>query len=190
MSSAPAGEIDTQFNLLLPKLATLIVFSRYLSSASHVVTATGCSNSVVFPEILLGTCRSVTLVCSSLTSRDSLSCVIFLLLSDRDDLGCSALFSSALSSLITTTSPMSSLLLVPYVNGSANIVRGLYIATEQYFSFCGCASGLMLGVLDIMEVEVRNREQVEVRENVEARETEDEDKTRKQQTLRHVMTFG
>ena len=36
----------------------------------------------------------------------------------------------------------------------------------------------MLGVLDIVGVEVRNREQVEVRENVEARETEEEDKTR------------
>ena len=48
---------------------------------------------------------------------------------------------------------------------------------------------LMLGVLDIMGVEAQNREQVEVRENVEARETE-EDKTKKQQTLRHVMTCG
>ena len=44
----------------------------------------------------------------------------------------------------------------------------------------------MLGVLDRMEVEVHDREQVEVREKVEARETEEEDKTRKQQTLRHV----
>ena len=44
----------------------------------------------------------------------------------------------------------------------------------------------MLGVLDIMGVEVQNRELVEVRENVEAREIEDEDETRKQQTLRHV----
>ena len=34
-----------------------------------------------------------------------------------------------------------------------------------------------------MEVEEKDREQVEVRENVEARETEEEDKTRKQQTL-------
>ena len=60
----------------------------------------------------------------------------------------------------------------------------------EYSSFGGCALGLMLGVLDIMGVEVRNREQGEVRENVEARETEEEDKTRKQQTLRHVMTCG
>ena len=67
-------------------------------------------------------------------------------------------------------------------------VRGLYIATVQYSSFCGCALGLMLGVLDIMEVEVQDREQVEVREKVEARETEEEDKTREQQTLRHVVT--
>ena len=44
------------------------------------------------------------------------------------------------------------------------------------------ALGLVLGVLDIVGVQVRNREQVEVREKVEARETEEEDKTRKQQT--------
>ena len=69
-------------------------------------------------------------------------------------------------------------------------MRVLYIATEQHSSFCGCALGLMLGVLDIMEVEVQDRARVEVREKVEARETEDEDKTRKQQTLRHVMTCG
>ena len=69
-------------------------------------------------------------------------------------------------------------------------VRGLYIATGHYPSFCGCALGLMLGVLDLMVVEVQDREQVEVREKVEARETEEEDKTRKQQTLRHVMTCG
>ena len=73
---------------------------------------------------------------------------------------------------------------------ASSSVRGLYIATEQHSSFGGCALGLMLGVLDIVGVEVRNREQVEVRENVEARETEEEDKTRKQQTLRHVMTCG
>ena len=39
-----------------------------------------------------------------------------------------------------------------------------------------------------MEVEVQDREQVEVREKVEAREPEEEDKTMKQQTLKHVMT--
>ena len=49
---------------------------------------------------------------------------------------------------------------------SMKIVRGLFLATGQYSSFCGCAVGLMLGVLDIMGVEVQNREQVEVRENV------------------------
>ena len=43
-------------------------------------------------------------------------------------------------------------------------VRGLYIANVQYSSFCGCALGLTFGVLDIMEVEVQDREQVEVRE--------------------------
>ena len=40
-------------------------FLRYQSSASSVVTATGCSDTVVFPDILLGTCCSVTLVCAS-----------------------------------------------------------------------------------------------------------------------------
>ena len=68
-------------------------------------------------------------------------------------------------------------------------MSGLYIATVQYSSFCGCAFGFMLGVLDLMEVEVQDRQQVEMRENVEARETEEEDKTRKQQTLRLVMTM-
>ena len=48
----------------------------------------------------------------------------------------------------------------------------------------------MLGGFDHMEVEVKDREQVEVREKVEARETDEEDKTGKQQTLKHVMTFG
>ena len=69
-------------------------------------------------------------------------------------------------------------------------VSGLYIATGQYSSFCGCALGLMLGVRDVMEVEVQDRGQVEMREKVEAPETEEEDKTRKQQTLRHVVTCG
>ena len=48
----------------------------------------------------------------------------------------------------------------------------------------------MLGVPDIMEVEVQDREQVEEGEKAEAREKEEEDKTRKQQTLRHVLTCG
>ena len=43
-------------------------------------------------------------------------------------------------------------------------VRGLCIATKEYSSFFGCALGLVLGVLDHMEVEVQDREQVEVRE--------------------------
>ena len=47
------------------------------------------------------------------------------------------------------------------------IVRGLYVATGQYSSFCECALGLMLGVLDIMGVEVQNREQVEVKERTQ-----------------------
>ena len=42
---------------------------------------------------------------SCLTSRGSLFVVILLRLCDPDELGCSALFSSALSSLIATSSP-------------------------------------------------------------------------------------
>ena len=61
---------------------------------------------------------------------------------------------------------------------SNRFVRGLHIATGKYSSFGGCALGLMLGVLDLMEVEVQDREQVEVRENVEARETEEGDKNK------------
>ena len=62
--------------------------------------------------MLLGTCCSVVLDCSLLASRGALFVVILLLLSDPDDLGCSALFSFALSSLVATSPPMSSLLLV------------------------------------------------------------------------------
>ena len=69
-------------------------------------------------------------------------------------------------------------------------MRGLYIATGQYSSLCGCVLGSMLGVLDILEIEVQDREQVEEGEKVEARETAEEDKTRTQQTLRHVLTCG
>ena len=49
---------------------------------------------------------------------------------------------------------------------------------------------LVLGGLDHMDVEVQDREQVQVREKVEAREAEEEDKTRKQQTLKHVMCMN
>ena len=96
-SRAPAREIDTQFNALFSTVATLIVFSLYSSSASCVVTATACSDNVVFFEILLRTCCSVVLDCSSLTSRGSLFVVILLLLCDPDGCGRAALFSSALS---------------------------------------------------------------------------------------------
>ena len=71
------------------------------------------------------------------------------------------------------------------------VVSWLCVATGQYSSFGVCALGLMLGVLDPMEVELQDREQVEVKEKVDARETrdkEEEDKTRKQQTLKLVMT--
>ena len=97
MSSALADdEIDIQFIVLFSTFAILVVFSRYPSSASCVVTATACSDGVVFLEILLGTFCSVMLVCSSLTSRGSLFVVILLLLSDPDEHGCLARFSSAL----------------------------------------------------------------------------------------------
>ena len=43
-------------------------------------------------------------------------------------------------------------------------VRGLWIATGQYSSFCGCAEDLVLGGFDHVEVEVQDREQAEVRE--------------------------
>ena len=89
MSSAPVNEIDTLFNVLFSKFAILIVFSRAPSSASCVVRATACSCGVVFPEILLGTCCSVALDCSSLTSRGSLFVVILLVLSHPDGLGVS-----------------------------------------------------------------------------------------------------
>ena len=59
-------------------------------------------------------------------------------------------------------------------------VRGLYIAKVQYSSFGGCALGLMLGVLDIVGVEVRNREQVEVRER---RGTRDRGRRQNKETI-------
>ena len=80
MSSVPAEEFEPSSMHCSRPFATLIVFSRYPSMASCVVTATGCSDSVVFLEVLLGTCCSVSLVCASLTSRGSLFVVILLLL--------------------------------------------------------------------------------------------------------------
>ena len=91
MSSAPADETDTQFNELFSTLAILIVFSRHLSSASCVVTAT--ADGVVFPEILLGTCCPAVLDCSPLKTRGSLFVVILRLLSGANELGCLALVS-------------------------------------------------------------------------------------------------
>ena len=84
--SSDPDDIDTQFNVLFSAFAILNVFSRYPSSASCVVTATACSRDVVSPEILLGTCRSVVLGRSSLTSRGSLFVVILRLLSDPSKL--------------------------------------------------------------------------------------------------------
>ena len=49
-------------------------------------------------------------------------------------------------------------------------VRGFCIATGQYSSFCVCALGLKLGVLDHMEDDDQDREDEEVREVVETRE--------------------
>ena len=60
------------------------------------------------------------------------------------------------------------------------VVEELKLITFETISFGRCALGSMLGILDILGVEVRNREQVEVTENVEARETEEEIKTKKQ----------
>ena len=95
-----------QFNVLFSTLTTLIVFLRYPSSASCVV-----------PHIFLGTCGTVTLGCAYLTSRDSLSVVILLLLSDPDEFG--------LSSLITTSSPMSSLLLARVTSCTGPLLTSL-----------------------------------------------------------------
>ena len=106
-----------QFNVLFSTLTTLIVFLRYPSSASCVVTPTGYSDSVLFPHIFLGTCGTVTLGCAYLTSRDSLSVVILLLLSDPDEFG--------LSSLITTSSPMSSLLLARVTSCTGPVLTSL-----------------------------------------------------------------
>ena len=110
-SRADLDEIDTLFNVLFSTFAILIVFSRYPSSASCVVTATACSRGVIFPEILLGTCHSVVLDWSSLTARGSLFVVILVLLSDPDGFGRPALFSSALLPSTATSPPMRSLLL-------------------------------------------------------------------------------
>ena len=53
------------------------------------------------------------------------------------------------------------------------------VATPHW---AGAHWGLLLGVLDIVEADVQDREQVDSREQVEAREREEEDKTRKQPT--------
>ena len=92
MSSTSADEIGTQFNVLLSTFATLSVLSRYPSSASCMVTAAGCSDSVAFPRFFFGTCCSVTLVCPSLTSRGSLFVVILLVLSDPTNSGVRSCF--------------------------------------------------------------------------------------------------
>ena len=47
MSTAPADELDTVFNVSFSTFAILIVFSRSPSSASSVVTATVCPDGVV-----------------------------------------------------------------------------------------------------------------------------------------------
>ena len=126
---------------------TFIVFSVQCPCA---VTAPGCSDHVVFFEILLGTCCSVTLVCASSTSRGSLFVVILLLLSDRDELGCSALFSSALSPLITTSPPMSSLLRVRVTSCVGplltSLVTSLVLCSGQCLWWCWVVC-LMLRIL-------------------------------------------
>ena len=58
-------------------------------------------------------------------------------------------------------------------------MRGLKIATGQYSSLCVSAVVLTLGGDDIVEVDVRDREQVDCeREKVEVRDKEKRDKTR------------
>ena len=94
----------------------LIVFSRDVSSASRVVTATARSCGADFLKILLVTCCSVTFDCSTLTSRGSLVAVILLLLSDPEGFGCLAL--SALSPPIVRSPSMGSSLLA----GAASLV--------------------------------------------------------------------
>ena len=70
----------------------------------------------------------------------------------------------------------------------AELREGCESPQGRYSSFCGCALGLVIG-LDTWRVKFRTENKlVEVRDTVEARETEEEDKTRKQQTLEHVMT--
>ena len=71
----------------VPDICDPHCFSREPSSISCVVTATDCSRSVVFPKILLGTCCSLVLGRSSLTSRGSLFVVNLLLLSGPSKLG-------------------------------------------------------------------------------------------------------
>ena len=76
---------------------------------------TPCASSGPVPlvrGVVFGTCCSVVFDCSALTSHGPLFNVILLLLSDSDELGCPALFWSAPSLLITTSPPMSALLLV------------------------------------------------------------------------------
>ena len=83
-------------------------FSRYPSSASDCNwVLRQCRFLRDFSwNVLLDDVRLCTL-----TSRGSLFVAILLLLSDPYELGCSALLSSALSLLNTTSPPMSSLLL-------------------------------------------------------------------------------
>ena len=65
-------------------------------------------------------------------------------------------------------------------------VRGLCISTVQLSSFCGCALGLMLDVLDIVEVEVRNREQVQ--EGRERRGTRNRGRRQNKETTTNAQT--
>ena len=56
--------------------------------------------------------------------------------------------------------------------GCLVFVRGLYIATGQYSSFCGCALGLVLGGFDHMEDDDQDRGDEEIGQDVEALERE------------------
>ena len=114
-------KLNTLFNASFSTFSTLILFSRHPSSASCVVTATGCFGSVVFFEILLGTCCSVD------------ACWL-----DHDELGCSALFSSALSPLITTSSPTSSLLLVRVTSCVGPVLTSFITSPVPVFGVSAC----------------------------------------------------
>ena len=143
-----ANELGTEFNVLFSTCEILMVFTRYPSVASFVVTSIVCSDGVVFTDILLGTCYSVMLVCSSLTSRGSHFVVIFLLLSVPDDLKCSALCSSACVPFVTTSSPASLLVFVRVTSCLGPVLTNLVSSPmPMFWSVLGTVSWVLLAVV-------------------------------------------